>query len=171
MKRVLITGLSGTGKSTALERLRQLGYKTVDTDYDNFAELVPWPLGAQAATAESHEWVWDEDRMRKLLATEDSDAVFICGTARNQGSFYPLFDYVVLFSAPGEVMAKRMATRTNNPYGKRPGEIELHLSLKETLEPHFRRAATVEIDTSAALDEVIANLLSAVGLPPADRGR
>jgi broad-specificity NMP kinase len=169
MKRVLITGLSGTGKSTAIERLRQLGYKTVDTDYDGFAELVPWPPGQ--AASESREWVWDEDRMRKLLTTEDSEALFICGTARNQGTFYPLFDHVVLFSAPGEVMAKRMATRTNNPYGKRPEEVALHLSLKETLEPHFRRAATIEIDTSAPLDEVIADLLRAVGLPRTELGR
>jgi dephospho-CoA kinase len=169
MKRVLITGLSGTGKSTAIERLRQLGYRTFDTDYDDFAELVSWPPGSTPATSESREWVWSEDRMRKLLASEDSDALFICGTARNQGKFYPLFDHVVLFSAPGEVMAERMATRTNNPYGKRPEEIALHLSLKETLEPHFRRAATVEIDTRAPLDEVIAKLLRAVGLPSIDK--
>jgi shikimate kinase len=34
VKRVLITGMSGTGKSTVIRELRRLGHKTVDTDWD-----------------------------------------------------------------------------------------------------------------------------------------
>ena len=30
---ILVTGMSGTGKSTALNRLAQLGYRVVDTDF------------------------------------------------------------------------------------------------------------------------------------------
>jgi dephospho-CoA kinase len=32
MCKVLVTGMSGTGKSTALEALRRRGHRTVDTD-------------------------------------------------------------------------------------------------------------------------------------------
>jgi dephospho-CoA kinase len=34
MARVLVTGMSGAGKSTVLEELRRRGLLTVDTDYD-----------------------------------------------------------------------------------------------------------------------------------------
>jgi predicted ATPase len=36
MKRVLITGMSGTGKSTLMGEFAALGYKTVDTDLDGW---------------------------------------------------------------------------------------------------------------------------------------
>jgi len=40
MKRILITGMSGTGKSTVIEQLATLGYKAVDLDNDEFSEWV-----------------------------------------------------------------------------------------------------------------------------------
>lgn len=40
MRRVLLTGLSGTGKSTLIERFATLGYKAVDLDADEGSEFV-----------------------------------------------------------------------------------------------------------------------------------
>lgn len=40
MKRVLLTGMSGTGKSSVIEALAALGYKAVDTD-DGWCGLLP----------------------------------------------------------------------------------------------------------------------------------
>jgi broad-specificity NMP kinase len=151
VKRVLITGMSGTGKSTVLGRLAALGYKSVDTDYGDWHEWVDGPDG--------RDWVWHEERMRELLATEDADALFVSGTVSNQHKFYPQFDHVVLLSAPTPVLLERLATRTNNPYGKSPEEIAEILGYVETVEPLLRRRATCEIDTSAPLDEVVKRIL------------
>jgi dephospho-CoA kinase len=38
MARVLVTGMSGTGKSTVLDELRRRGYHTVDTDYGDWEQ-------------------------------------------------------------------------------------------------------------------------------------
>ena len=38
MTRILITGISGTGKSSALAELARLGYRTVDTDEPGWRE-------------------------------------------------------------------------------------------------------------------------------------
>ncbi|MFB7575754.1 hypothetical protein ACWEP4_45155 [Streptomyces sp. NPDC004227] len=43
----------------------------------------------------------------------------MAGCKTNQGRFYPLFDHIVLLSAPAEVLLARTAAQTNNPYGKR----------------------------------------------------
>jgi predicted ATPase len=40
MKRVLLTGLSGTRKSSVLARLAELGHRTVDTDEDDLTTEV-----------------------------------------------------------------------------------------------------------------------------------
>ncbi len=148
MKRVLLTGMSGVGKSTVAERLSELGYKAVDTSY-----------GGYSVADEQGIQHWDLDRIRHLLATEDVDVLFVVGTEEGQGSLYDEFDHVVLLSAPRDVMVARLAARTNNPFGKSPEELAKVLADLEMFEPMMRRAATHEIDTDKPLDDVIAEIL------------
>ncbi len=163
MKRVLLTGMSGTGKSTVIEELVARGYKAVDTDYDGWSEVVNVPDGELTGIGPGQDWVWREDRIQDLLSTEDADVLFLSGCAPNQGKFYPRFDHIVLLSAPAEVMVERLTSRTNNPYGKRPEEIERVLRLKDEIEPLLRAGAGLEVDTSVPLDQVVAEVLRLVG--------
>jgi len=98
----------------------------------------------------------------ELLSIEDGEALFLSGCAENQVKFYPRFDHIVLLSAPAEVILHRLATRTNNPYGKHPDEVAAVLGYLETVEPLLRRTAGHEIDTRMPLDDVVATLLSIV---------
>jgi broad-specificity NMP kinase len=154
VKRVLITGMSGTGKSTVLAALAARGYKTVDTDYGDWHVRVDGPDGP--------EWVWHEERMHELLSTEDAEALFVSGTVSNQGKFYRRFDQVVLLSAPTPVIVDRLARRTNNPYGKSPEQLAEVLGYIETVEPLLRRGATAEVDTSAPAEEVVERIVRLV---------
>jgi len=149
MKRVLITGMSGTGKSTVIQTLASRGYKAIDTDWD--------PAWERQTNS---EWVWREDRIERLLDTEDADALFVSACVSNQGQFYDRFDHVVLLSAPEAVTVERLAGRTNNTYGKTPAQVDEVLGYKRTVEPLLRQGATVEIDTAIPLDEVVSRILS-----------
>jgi dephospho-CoA kinase len=155
VKRVLLTGMSGTGKSSVLSRLRARGFKTVDTDYGGWTEQVDVP-----GHPHTKEWLWREDRMTTLLSTEDAEVLFVSGAARNQTKFYPRFDHVVLLTAPVPVITERLTSRTNNPYGKDPAELREVLGFKETVEPALRRRADLEIDTSLPLDEVVERIVT-----------
>jgi len=163
VKRVLLTGMSGTGKSTLIAALAARAYKAVDADEGGLSELVSVPEDEPTGLDPGQDWVWREDRIQALLSAEDADVLFLAGCSPNQGAFYPRFDHVVLLSAPADVIVERLATRTNNPYGKRPEEIARTLVLLETVEPLLRRGAGHEIDTSAPLDQVLAQLLRLVG--------
>jgi shikimate kinase len=148
VERVLLTGMSGTGKSTLIGELAARGYKAVDVDCDAFSEWVEVsgdadPFGQPVDRY--RDWVWREDRIQDLLDTEDAEVLFLSGCAENMGKFLPQFDYVVLLSAPSKVLVERLATRTTNPFGKRPDEVARVLGLLETVEPLLRRAAGVEI--------------------------
>jgi dephospho-CoA kinase len=161
VKRVLITGMSGTGKSSVLAELRKRGFKTVDTDYGGWTEQVAVPTsGDPTGHPQAKEWLWREDLMARLLSTEDAEVLFVSGAARNQTKFYPQFDHVVLLTAPVAVITERLTKRTNNPYGKDPAELAEVIGLKQTVEPALRREADLEIDTSIPLNEVVETILT-----------
>jgi len=163
VKRVLLTGMSATGKSAVISRLAARGYKAVDMDYDGWSELVEVPARTGlSGLREDRDWLWREDRLATLLSTEDADVLFISGGATNQVKFYGQFDHIVLLTAPTSVMIERLRSRTNNPYGKHPDELARVLALKETVEPMLRRVADIEIDTSVPIDEVVEKILAVV---------
>jgi dephospho-CoA kinase len=154
MKRVLVTGMSGTGKSTVVAELVARGYRAVDTD-DGFCEVLP--DGRQR---------WREDTVEALLDTEDADILVVAGCEENQVRFHPRFDHIVLLSAPLETLLERLATRTNNPFGRSPEELARVLDDLEHVEPLLRRVATDEIVTTATVDEVVTTLLALVEAGP-----
>jgi predicted ATPase len=154
MRRVLVTGMSGTGKSTALAELDRRGFRVVDTDSPDWSE---WISAAEGADG---EWLWREDRIAELLATEDERALYVSGCMSNQGKFYDRFDAIVLLSAPAEVILDRVENRTTNDYGKGPGERDLILYHLESVEPRLRATSTHEIDASRPLDEVVDALIA-----------
>jgi shikimate kinase len=142
VRRVLITGMSGTGKSSLLEELTARGHRTVDTDYGDFHETV------------DGEWLWREDRINALLSEEGTGLLFVQGTTRNQVNYYDRFDHIVLLSAPAELLVERLTRRTNNPYGKDPSELAETLGYLETVEPLLRESATLEVVTTVPVAQV-----------------
>ena len=167
MKRVLLTGMSGTGKSTVINELRARGFKAVDTDDSGLSELVTVPEDELTGLGPGKDWVWREDRIQELLSTDDADVLFVSGCSPNQGRFYPQFDHIVLLTAPAAVIVERLATRTTNPYGKHPDEVARVLSLQQSVEPLLRHGAGREVDTSVPLDQVVATVLQLVQPPSA----
>ncbi len=145
MKRVLITGMSGTGKSSLLDELSARGYRTTDTDYGDYFQTI------------DGEVLWREDQISALLSSAPDElpgVLFVQGTTRNQVLFYPRFHHIVLLSAPSEILAERLAARTTNPYGKDPAELAQVLHYQQTVEPLLRASATLEIVTTVPVARV-----------------
>jgi dephospho-CoA kinase len=148
---VLITGMSGTGKSAALAELERRGHHVVDTDYGDWIEDVPLPDG-------SVEPLWNEERIDALLREHSHGTLFVSGTVANQGRFYSRFDAVVLLSAPLDVILERVATRESNPYGWTEAEREKIAQDLAAYETPLRAGATAEIDTRRPLAHVVDEL-------------
>jgi hypothetical protein len=134
--------MSGVGKSSLLQELSRRGFRTVDTDYGEYHESVDGEL------------LWRRDRIAALIAEDGPGPLFVQGTTRNQVVFYPLFDHIVLLSAPADVLVQRLRTRTTNPYGKDPAEVAETLGYLETVEPLLRQAATLEVVTTIPVGQV-----------------
>ncbi|ORA26957.1 hypothetical protein [Mycobacterium aquaticum] len=143
MAAVLVTGMSGVGKSAALAELALRGFDTVDTDYGHWIHVV------------DGEPLWHEPLIDELLRRPRLRPLFVQGTVANQGMFYARFDAVVLLSAPPAVIFDRLGTRTGNDFGKSAVEqSRIARDIAET-EPLLRSAATHEIDTTQPLDHVV----------------
>jgi gluconate kinase len=158
MSRILVTGISGTGKSSALAELGRRGYRVADTDDPGWREYREYV----ASSDELHrgEWLWVEERMTTLLDSDDGRSLFVAGCSANQSTFYDKFNAVVLLSAPADVILDRVADRTTNEYGKTPVERAMILDDLANIEPLFRASCTHELDASRPLDEVVADLIA-----------
>lgn len=151
MKKILVTGMSGTGKSSVIDHLAASGHRAVDLD------------GPRWSVYDEHgDWIWREERVRALLDREAGDLLFVSGCATNQVGFHGDFDVIILLSAPRDVIIERITSRTNNEYGKRPGELEEILYYVDTVEPRLRAIATYEVDTKPPLASVVATVLDLV---------
>jgi shikimate kinase len=138
MKRVFITGMSGTGKSSVIEALHSRGFTAIDTDYGDWCE--------PSLVGDNLEMIWREERMYQLLRAPLTSSLFVSGCYSNQGKFYSYFDVKILFNAPIEVILERVAHRTTNSYGKSEKERdEIRSNFKHIL-PLLRESADFEVD-------------------------
>jgi dephospho-CoA kinase len=167
MSRVLVTGMAGTGKSSALAELGRRGYRVVDTtdpgwrEYHEYAE----------PSDELHrgEWLWVEERITALLDSDGECSLFVEGCVRNQSRFYDRFDAIVLLSAPADVILDRVARRTTNDYGKTGLERAMILDDLVTIEPLLREGCTHELDASRPLADIVADLIAIASHPTSTR--
>jgi len=157
---ILVTGMSGVGKSSALMELARRGFDTLDTDCGDWIREV------------DGEPLWREPLIDELLSRPRAAPLFVQGTVANQGRFYHRFDAVVLLSAPAEMMLERLRTRTTNPFGKTAEERARIMRDLAEVEPLLRASATHELDTTQPLSDIVDSLIAIAGVgrkPPVRR--
>jgi thymidylate kinase len=106
----------------------------------------------------SPDWIWREEAIDALLDKYENGQLFVAGCKTNQGKFYSSFDHVALLSAPAEVILERVTNRSTNPYGKSVKERREILRHLSEIEPRLRATATIEIDATAPLIDVVDQL-------------
>jgi AAA domain len=147
--RVLVTGMSGTGKSALVHELRRRGYAAYDADEDGFSE--PRADG---------RWGWRAELVADLLARGPDQLLFFAGCSEEQVELP--FDYRVLLTAPTSVLVQRLRTRTSNAYGHDSAELSQVLADRAEVEPLLRRSADLILATTAPPAQVADELLGRI---------
>lgn len=159
MPRVLITGMSGAGKSAVIAELAARGYRAHDLDTPEWSEWIDSDPADDLTPADTKDWVWRQDRVRALLSEPFDGMLFIGGCARNMGQFYALIDTVILLSAPVATIMARLKARMADAYGHTEEERRKVAALIATVEPLLRTSADHEIDTrkpvGVAVDQIL----------------
>jgi shikimate kinase len=150
---VLITGMSGTGKSSLVLELRKRGYSAYDADDDGFSE-----------PRQDGRWGWRAEQVAELLSGSPDQLLFFAGCSEEQAELP--FDYRVLLTAPEPVVIERLRTRTNNPYARGEQELSQVLTDFAEIEPLIRRSADLVLTTTeppARVADALLRRIAALG--------
>lgn len=149
MNHVLVTGMSGVGKSTVLGELRARGFACIDMDDEALSYL----------DDEGHQH-WRTDALVRLLDAHPERTTFVFGCAEEQGSLYGRFGAIVLLSAPVDVMVERIRSRSGNRFGRDLTEMARILEDQRVVEPLLRASCTQEIVTTVPVAEVVERIVA-----------
>ena len=169
---VWITGNSGTGKSTVRAELARRGYASFDTDEDGITvwrdratgQEVAYPADAHYRDdwLEHHGWMIDRSRVEELALLSRDRLVLLCGSVENENEVWDLFDWVVCLVLDEATLRERIATRTTNPFGQKPVELQAILSWNPLLEPSYQKGGAQIVNADQALSAVVDEILAAV---------
>ncbi len=163
-KKIYITGVSGTGKSTLAKELQARGFFAIDIDA--IPGLCHWRNKETHERAEyyygigkdwlvAHDWVFDPEKLKELFTQAQGKMIAVLGLTRNQEEYFHLFDHVFLLHCSPEVFLHRLDTRTENQFAKEKSEQEHILSWYRGFEDRMIRGGAVPIDTDRPLAEVV----------------
>jgi len=167
-KSILITGITGSGKSAVCDELKKSGYKAYDieiieglfnlidkktgkivNDYDN--KNLEW--------VKRHDWMYDKNKLQEVVHKNTKGVVFYCGTAANLDELLFLFDKIFLLKVGPEVLCKRLSTRTSNDYGRNPKVQEWVLEWKDWWENHMLEKGAITIDADRDIREITTEIV------------
>lgn len=125
MKKILILGSSGSGKTHLSSALRKYGLNAVDADeikdlhgwYDSKRNEVEFPKDAGKNFFDAHSFLWNREVLIEFLKRNPN--VYLFGMSGNAFDMIDLFDKVYFLDAPENVIKKRLQHPNRvNPMGK-----------------------------------------------------
>jgi len=168
-----ITGLAGAGKSTVRRELKTHGYAAPGVDEEGYGEwidrktgkVIPYPHHDKNLDFhdwyERHEWELSPTKIARLKRRADKEKtpIFLCGSASGEDKVWHLFDKVLALVIDEETLKHRLATRTDNQFGKTPGELAIELRLHGTYEDTMKNHGAHTIDATRPSAEVVDEIL------------
>lgn len=168
---VLVTGVSGVGKSTLPCVLEKMGYKAYDMD-DDPGLCILVKKGTTTPVDDSHdnadvekvkdtEWLWDKECLTALIKSQSGPITFFCGGASNIDEMLPLFDQIILLKVDEKTMRERLTTRTNNDYGQTPHVQDWLMEWKDWFDDKMHGRGATVIDANQDLESVARDVIAA----------
>jgi hypothetical protein len=166
----LITGPSGSGKTAIAGYLNDHGLTAIDADstpglcyfVNKNNKPVPYPAQADAAWWNTHNYVWELDRLAKLLGTlEDGKGpVFLSGNAGNITKVWQTFASVFYLDAP----TKLLFTRINRPnredsFGQRVEDPDQLVRWIEPFKAEMLSLGAIVVDANRPTETIAEDLI------------
>jgi broad-specificity NMP kinase len=162
MKKIYVTGISGTGKTTIAHELNKKGIKAFSIDevpglcfWINKASgiKVDYEAKLDQTFIDTHVWMCDVEHLKSLLSINEN--VIVLGHAENENDFLNLFDQIILLQCKPETFIRRILEREDNVFGKDETAQKYLLNTYKDFEEGMIKRGAVSVHTDEALDKVI----------------
>ncbi len=170
MKKIFITGISGTGKSTVCKQLNVLGYTACDIEdvdgmfkmyrkgtrevFDDFDNADPEKI-------HDSEWICDVDQLKKQLSEQKTDIAFYCGVASNMDDLIPLFDTFILLKTNANTLHGRLSNREGTEdMGNTEESRQAVLGWKDWWEEEMTDRGAVVVSADGTPNEITEKILN-----------
>lgn len=170
----LITGVNGSGKSSAIRELKQRGYEAYDTD-ERGPVTAKWhndktgyvhpksSVKTEMRTPEfitEHSWKVPRQEVEALAKQEGTKTIFVC--AVNENDIRDLFKLAFALVIDDDTLRHRLANRTTNNWGKQRHELQQSLEFNHRVSKTYKTNGYITIDATQSLDKVVDEILSHV---------
>jgi broad-specificity NMP kinase len=156
MRNYLIEGVSGTGKTSVCKELQRRGYFAINGDTELAYQGDP-ETGEPTDVASHEHHIWDVDRVKALVASQNEPFAFFCGGSRNFAKFIDLFDGVFVLDVDLDTLHRRLDERPHDEWGGKQAERDLIVRLHHTKEDIPTNG--IVIDATAPLAQVVDEII------------
>lgn len=166
--KILITGISGSGKSTIIMELTKRGYQTVDLDTSNTCiwvnkitgEETFYQEGAGADWIEQHRWQVVTPKLISVISSFSPEKdIYVSGkVASNQlNEMVEIFDVIYLLKPHDLIIKERLSTRTSNVnnFAKTKEERDIITKNRDKFEKACLDIGAIPLDNQDSLEEAI----------------
>jgi dephospho-CoA kinase len=154
-KTIFITAVSGSGKSTVCKALIKLGYEAYDiesipglftlVDEETGKPIQGKDIGDLARNTDG-EWVCDLEKLKSIIAKQQSEVAFYCGGTSRTEEMMAVFDHTVVLRVSDETTLARLSTRSGNEFGGTEEVRNWVLSWKHRVEADWLSFGGIGID-------------------------
>jgi len=156
VRNYLIEGVSGAGKTSVCKELQRRGYDAINGDTKLAYQGDPETGDPVEGRTHEHH-IWHVDRVKALVARNDTAITFFCGGSRNSPNFIELFDGIFVLEVDLDTLNRRLDERAEDEWGGRQTERQLIARLHQTREDIPKNG--IVIDATAPIAHVVDEIL------------
>ena len=169
MGAVLITGMSGAGKSTIAGVLARRGLACIDADNDPLlarsvdadGNVVDDESVPDFAWLERHSWAWDPVRLDEVIRDAGPVTLYVCGGAANELELANRFTRMFFLELDEPTMLARLDTPGRDNEWGRIGDTREYMRRRlPVYQDRLRASGVIPIDATQPLDRVVDEILS-----------
>lgn len=169
--KILVTGMSGVGKSTLCNHLKHLGYNSFDLDDIPDMCNLYHPDGTIVRAGENRvdlnmletDYLCDTNALHDQIENQVGD-VFYFGYVDNFAEVAKCFDKIILLTITSKENKRRMSIRTSTNFAKDEKTQNELMEFKEEWEESVKDYGVIVIDASQETESIASDILKILNL-------
>ncbi len=171
-KSIFVTGIAGSGKTTASETLNELGYEAYDIEKGicGLFEMYRKDTGERFEDYDNTDvekmanaaWRCDIEKLKSFLSTQINEIAFYCGTGSSLLEIMSIFDSTLLLKTDSEILNSRLMNREGtNDYGNTKEGRDHILNWNIAADVKIEEQGAIIVNANGSPSEVAENIICA----------